>query len=241
VFHVGLRMCLASKGKPAEAYEELQQAVDLDPKLRVAQYELRSTLLMLGRLEEVHVVGQRYLASDPPEHLDWYGYAELCLYLGRKDEYRRARQDLLARFGERTDPQIAERTARACLLLPTSGDELRRIVVLAQHALAADRARYYSSYPHFLFVAGLAEFRQGRLDQAISLMRGEASGVLGPAPRLVLAMALHQRGQVAEAKKMLEEAVLAYDWKLSKVRDQDDWIYHILRREAETMIGAGRA
>jgi serine/threonine-protein kinase len=67
-------------------------------------------------------------------------------------------------------------------------------------------------------------------------MRGEASGVLGPAPRLVLAMALHQDGRMAEARKMLAEAVLAYDWRAASVRDQDDWICHILRREAEAMI-----
>jgi eukaryotic-like serine/threonine-protein kinase len=70
-------------------------------------------------------------------------------------------------------------------------------------------------------------------------MRGEASGVLGPAPRLVLAMALHQSGRVAEARKTLAEAVLAYDWERSKAGDQDGWICHVLRREAETVIPPG--
>jgi hypothetical protein len=49
-------------------------------------------------------------------------------------------------------------------------------------------------------------------------------------------MALHQDGQVAEAKKTLAEAVLAYDWRAGSARDQDGWICHVLRREAETMI-----
>ena len=67
-------------------------------------------------------------------------------------------------------------------------------------------------------------------------MRGDAAGVLGPAPRLVLAMALHQSGQVEEARKTLADAVRSYDWSAAKVRDQNDWISHVLRREAERLI-----
>jgi hypothetical protein len=58
-------------------------------------------------------------------------------------------------------------------------------------------------------------------------MRGEASGVLGPAPRLVLAMALHENGRAEEARKTLAEAILAHDWRAVNVRDQDGWIVHV--------------
>ena len=121
----------------------------------------------------------------------------------------------LAREVRRRRPTRSSRKgpARACLLRPASGDELRRAVALAERAGAVDRAKAQAIYPFFQFVQGLAEYRQGRLDRAISLMRGEASGVLGPAPRLVLAMALHQSGRVAEARKTLAEAVLSYDWR----------------------------
>ena len=47
----------------------------------------------------------------------------------------------------------------------------------------------------------------GRLDRAISLMRGDASRVLGPAPRLVLSMALHQTGQTTPARETLAAAI----------------------------------
>jgi eukaryotic-like serine/threonine-protein kinase len=66
-------------------------------------------------------------------------------------------------------------------------------------------------------------------------MRG-AAGVLGPAPRLVLSMALHKSGQTTEARKALAAAIVSYGWRPNEVRDQDDWIYHVLRREAEAMI-----
>jgi serine/threonine-protein kinase len=107
--------------------------------------------------------------------------------------------------------------------------------------VAADPAKYKTFYPYFLFAQGLAEYRQGHFDRTIAAMRGGASRVLGPAPRLVLAMALHRSGQVAEAQKTLAAAVSTYDWRTSQARDQDAWICHILRREAESMILANQS
>jgi hypothetical protein len=88
------------------------------------------------------------------------------------------------------------------------------------------------------FVHGLAEYRQGQFDRAIATLQGDASGVLGPAPRLVLALSLHRSGQATEARKLLAAAILAHDRRATQVRarDQNEWIYHILRREAEAVI-----
>jgi serine/threonine-protein kinase len=143
---------------------------------------------------------------------------------------------MLKRFGETTNPFVAERTGRACLLMPATGDELRQAVALAERALAAERPEDKWAYPYFLFARGLAEYRQGEFKRAIATMQGEASSVLGPAPRLVLAMALHRSGKAAEARKTLAAAVLAYDWRANLARDQAGWMYHVLRREAEGII-----
>jgi serine/threonine-protein kinase len=70
-------------------------------------------------------------------------------------------------------------------------------------------------------------------------MQDDAFGVLGPAPRLMLALSLHRGGQATEARKTLAAVILAHDWRAMQVhaRDQqNEWIYHILRREAEAMI-----
>ena len=193
-------------------------------------------LLREGRLEEARAAWHTALESNSLEHEAWFGYAELCLFLGREDDYRRARQDLLTRFGATVDPYIAERTGRSCLLLPATGNELRQAVALARRAAAAERSKHGWAYPWFVFARGLAEYRQGRFDQAIATMRGEASAVPRPSPRLVLAMALYRIGQVAEARKTLAAAVLSYDWRASQTRNHDEWIPHLLRREAERMI-----
>jgi serine/threonine-protein kinase len=112
---------------------------------------------------------------------------------------------------------------------------LCRAGALADRAASADR----SKYPYFLFLRGLAEYRRGEFSRAIATLRGDASRVLGPAPYLVQAMALHQAGRSAEARPMLSLAVRARDWRATQVRDGNDWLIHALRREAERLMLPG--
>jgi eukaryotic-like serine/threonine-protein kinase len=213
-----------------------ERAIALDPKRADPRRAAPTELLRQGRLGEARAAWRTALEGNPLDHNAWFGYAELCLFLSREDEYRRARHDLLARFFLTGNPYFAERTGRACLLLPAAGDELRQAVALTRRAAASDPSSHGWAYPWFLFARGLAEYRQGRFDRAIATMRGEASRVNGPSARLVLAMALHQDGQLAEARKMLAAAILSYDWRATRARDHDAWICHLLRREAEGLV-----
>src|SRR6476620_7133703 len=104
------------------------------------------------------------LESGPPEHDAWNSYAELCLLLGREDDYRRARRALLVRFGPSADPFVAERAGRACLLAPSEGDELAAIVALVQKAVP-DRQNEQWARPYFEFARGLGAYRQGHFDE----------------------------------------------------------------------------
>ena len=237
---VGLRLFLGLQlnagGRPAEALPHFRQAVALDPKNTSAQSGLRATLVRLGRADEALAAWEEAIEANPLRHADCYGYAEFCLYLGREAEYRRARQSLLSRFGAATDASVVKRTAQACLLLPAAGDELRQALALADRAAAAEPSDYPRTPLDSLLDRGLAEYRQRHFARAITLMRGESARVPGPGPRLVLAMALHQKGQLAEARKMLAAAVLAHDWRAYQAVDQDGWMFHVLRREAEALI-----
>jgi hypothetical protein len=76
----------------------------------------------------------------------------------------------------------------------------------------------------------------GYLLSAIAIMEGEASTVMGPAPRLILAMAQHAQGLTKQARKTLARAIVAFDWSAAQADSRDVWIAHILRREAEGMI-----
>lgn len=231
-----LAAALLALDQPEEAVENLRVAVAIAPLDSHAQKTLRDALIRLRKPEEARSAWQKALEAGPPNHDAWFGYAELCLFLRKEDEYRRARNDLLARFRHTSDPQVAERVARACLLLPGTEDELRQAAALADRAAAAKGAKHEWARPYFVFAQGLASYRQDRLDVAIKRMTGEAALVTGPSPRLVLAMAQFQRDQKDEARKTLAAAIASYDWSMAKADNHDAWIAHILRREAEALI-----
>jgi serine/threonine-protein kinase len=87
------------------------------------------------------------------------------------------------------------------------------------------------------FVKGLAEYRIGRLQEAMPYLRDSAQKTPSrPAPRLVLAMAQFRSGAPTEARKTLAAAVAAYDWKQLPDDFPSACTNHILLGEAETMI-----
>ena len=238
-----LGTALLDLGRPEEAVEHLRAAVAKAPADQPAQNKLRDTLLRMGRPEEARAAWEKALEAGPADHDAWFGYAELCLYLGKEDEYRQARRDLLARFRHVTRPQTAERVSRSCLLLPGTEDELRQAAALADRAVAAKGAKDDWVRPYFHFSRGLVHYRRGQFDDALATMTGDAAGVtkyLGPSARLVSAMALYQIGKKDEAREVLAAAVAAYDWNPAKANNRDAWVVHILRREAEALIGAVR-
>jgi tetratricopeptide (TPR) repeat protein len=118
---------------------------------------------------------------------------------------------------------------------------LRRAAELADRAVATAQKSSEPGNPYVRFVKGLAEYRQGRYEQAIPLLQETAVKLPNrPGPRLVLAMAQFQSGSPAQARKTLAAAVRAYNWNESPPPSQSDlpaiWVSHVLRREAETMI-----
>jgi serine/threonine-protein kinase len=233
--HHNLAGALRLKGRLDQACDHYQQALRLDPHNVEVQTGLRTVLLRQGRGQEALNDWRKELAGNPPEHDAWFGYAELCLFLGQQEEYHRARRALLERFGASTSQYTAERVGRACLLLPPTGDMLLQAVALTDRAVAAKKSTPKWIYRYFLFAKGLAEYRQDRLASAIALMDGEASRVMGPGPLLIKAMAQHRTGQKEAARKTLAAAVGAFDWSPPEADNRDAWICHVLRREAEAL------
>jgi eukaryotic-like serine/threonine-protein kinase len=243
---------LLDRGRADEAIAELRQALALEPRNASARTELRNALTRLGRWPEVRAAWREELDANPPEHDAWFGYAELCLFLGDEPEYRRACRDLLTRFGDTKSPQVAERCGRSCLLLPepsfvqssASGilarpkDQLGPAVALIDRAISAGRQGNEFTWPYSWFAKGLAEYRMGRFDRAISLMSEEAreASKMRPDQLLISAMAQFQLGQKDKARSNLAAAVVSYDWSAAKADSRDPWIAHILRREAEALI-----
>ena len=216
--HVELGRILERLGRFEEALAHYQQAIEHNSKDAGSRSKTRTILGHLGRADEALTAWRNALESRLPRHADWEGYAEFCLFLGREDEYHRARQKLLEAFAETKDPTVADRTARACLLLPLTEKELQQAVALTDLSTAAGRTKYRIVYPMFLFTKGLADYREGNFDRVIATMRRrESSRVLGPAPKLVLAMALHRSGETELARKTMAEAILSYNWRMDGI------------------------
>jgi len=234
--HFDLANTLRDAGRMDEALEHYRQYHAVDPTHPYVAHLVRADRVRQGRGEEVRQEWKKALEADPPGHDAWFGYAELCLFLEHEEEYRRARKDLLRRFGATSDPYVAERTARTILLLPAAEDELQTAVALAERAVAAKATTPQWIYPYFLFAQGLAEYRQGRFDRVISIMRADAGTVMGPAPRLVIAMAQYRKGQEEESRKTFAAEIIRFDWGMAHAISRDHWIWHVLRREAEAMI-----
>jgi serine/threonine-protein kinase len=231
--HRMLGRVLQAQGDLDGAGRAFREAMALTPH-EAAGKDLARVLAPQGRLEEARAAWEAALDHDPPGHDTWYGYAELCLFRGEEDAYRRARQALLRRFGETADPVVAERAGRACLLLPAAGEELDRAVALVDRALAAGPK--HALYAYFQLAKGLAEYRQGRPERAIPLLQESASNIPQLTPRLVLAMAQSQAGAPEEARRTLAAAVRVYDWREDQADAVDRWICHALRREAELTV-----
>jgi serine/threonine-protein kinase len=239
--HYTLAECLRAAGRSEQALYHYNQSLASHPY--PLEYESRikagrrAALLDLGRAEEARFEWERDLALDPSAHDSWYGYAELCLFLGKDAEYRQACRALLDRFEGSTDPQICERTGRSCLLGELADDDVRRACALVERAVHADKTLSPAwAYPYFLVARGLALYRRGDWEGAIRVLQGDPSSVLGPLPHLVLAMAHYRAGRANAAWKSYATAIDSYDWNMERAVIIDAWIYHAVRREAERLV-----
>ncbi len=232
----GVGVCLAGKAQYAEAIDVQRKAIALDANCWEAHERLRSVLLKLREPEKAQAAWREVLALEPRDLQPWDGYAEFSLFLRDEAEYRRTRKELLKRFGSSADPRVAERVGRACLFLRASEDELRQATDLIDRALASERAKPGWLLPYFRFAKALAEYRAGRLECALTLLDGDTQQVLGPAPRLLLAMVQHRLGKGDAARASFCAAVAAYVWDVKTATDREAWMFHLLRREAETVL-----
>jgi eukaryotic-like serine/threonine-protein kinase len=94
VFHVQLANCLEIKDRPEEAITHYRrglalarsQALQMLALRRETRNHLIAILVSKGRFEEARSDWANVLETKPPDHEVWYGYAELCLFVGQEKE-----------------------------------------------------------------------------------------------------------------------------------------------------------
>jgi serine/threonine-protein kinase len=238
VLRSNLGIALDRLGRHDEAIEQHRRAVALEPTHPQLFEALRDALVRRGRWDEVLDAWRVHLDVPPAPRKPkvWGGYAELCLFVGRMDEYRRVLPRLLDEAERSPGPQQWEVLGRACLLSPPPEPELRRATALIDRALDTQRENRTGLYPYFRLAKGLAEYRAGRYASAIAIMEGDAAGALHPAPRIVLAMARWRAGQQVEARRELARLASSFNWSPAHATGTNLWMIHVLRREAGNMI-----
>jgi eukaryotic-like serine/threonine-protein kinase len=85
--HTMLGRVLRDTGDADGATAAFRKAVALNPN-RAGPKDLARALAPRGELEEACAVWEKILEGDPPDHDLWYGYAQLCAFLGNEPAYR---------------------------------------------------------------------------------------------------------------------------------------------------------
>src|SRR5262249_38914293 len=146
---------------------------------------------------------------DRTDHMAWYRQSALLLELRDVDGYRRVCHEMLMRFGQTENSNVAERTAKTCLLMPGAIRDLKSVLKLADQAVTGTQK--HGDYRWFLLARGMADYRADQYADAIDRMKkvllpGAEDLYRDPMADLFLAMAHHQRGQADESRKALDKA-----------------------------------
>ncbi len=180
------------------------------------------------------------ITCAPEDHVGYQNLAPVLLQMDDVDGYKALRAQILRRFGDTTDPRIAELMTKASLILPASDDEMKTIAKMAE--VAAGGSTNDPDFGHNVFAKGFAEYRLGHYKNANKLLRQADNMDIGPYYRtetyLLLAMARSHLGRVQDSTESFRDAADEMKTQLIPKGGLDsygwnDWIaIHVLAREA---------
>jgi tetratricopeptide (TPR) repeat protein len=225
------------------------QAVD-DPPNKTLLWVCGNYLARTGQFKAAVEKIQKVIELDPDDHQAYQSLAALYVQLGDVQAYEQLRGQILTTFGSLTsDPRIADRMAKSCLILPPDPRDLAVVTNLAQIAVSFDKNA--AANPWFQFCKGFAEYRAGNFSSAKNWMKT----VLKPANNgsrrdieayMVLAMSEQCLNEPEAAQKDFADGVKLSAKRLNSLSSGDidlgwtDWILgHALMREAERKIMHG--
>ena len=187
----------------------------------------------------------RATTLNPTNHWYWFQTACLRCYLGDDAGYREACRQMLNLAAASNGAEIAERTAKACLLSPAPVADSARLNRLADQALASPSP--YAAW--FQLTKGLAEYRAGRYPEARNWFT-KATALQSrwgtPTVGLLLAMTDLRLGNSGPARAAIESLLKEVDQKLPHpgagdmgVGPENFLVFQIIRREAEASLELG--
>ncbi len=236
--------------EPGAAFRDAVKRLPDDAK---AHFALGSFHAQLGEWQKAGAEYDRGLELEPTNHAGWLLAAALHAATGDAESYRRTCAKMLERLGSVDNPQTAEQTAKACLLLPSalSPADVARAQKLAEQAVTGTKKDDH--YRFFAMAKGLADYRAGQYADSVTWEERavpHANGIHWDAFKYAaLAMAHHQLGHTKEAEAALENAKAILMKMPDPAKGQtfgaDDWHAwlhaRILCREADEQLTGPKA
>jgi serine/threonine protein kinase len=194
-----------------------------------------------GQWSESMAAATSFLQVKPGEYRGYYHAAPLLVQIGDRAAYEEICAKITTLFANTTDPVTADRMAKACLILPRPGADLKVASELASLAVADGQKDSDAKC-----TAALAEYRQGHWDKATDWAM-KATENRTPSPRAeayaILAMTQHQCQRTEAARVWLAKCTEIVETQFSKLeggdlgRDWRGWIFaQALQSEAKRMI-----
>jgi tetratricopeptide (TPR) repeat protein len=229
--------------------DRLAEQLSKDPNKPQVLQDRGYALARAGRFREASADLARAIELRPAEHWAWYYDACVLAQLGDREAYRKRCAAMLERFRDASQPEILERTGKACLLLPGAADAATCSELVGR---AVDAGGPY--LPFFQLAKGVAEYRRGRHADALQWLDQSRDGLAQTAPTVQAtrtyfrAMALAGLGRTDESREALAEADRLVehvgftpgidDFGFSGV--ENFLICSVARRESSALVG-GRA
>jgi serine/threonine protein kinase len=167
--------------------------------------DLRISLLARQRqfreaVEDATIV----LKLQPAVNYRYHTLAPLLAITGNRPAYEQLCREMLAKFGTTSDPNVADRTAKDCLLLPHWGVDLTMVNKLADTAIKAKTND--PSMPFFEACKAMSEYRMEHFAEAVvwaEKLLNTTHDDLRAYVDAILAMAHWQLGEKEQAREML--------------------------------------
>jgi eukaryotic-like serine/threonine-protein kinase len=234
----------------ANALADHAEAIRLDPKRAIYRNDRALAYVAVGQWDKAAADYDGSVELDPKNHETWRLAAYARLAYGDVQGYRRTCSEIVARFGQTTDPVTAERTAKICSLAPEAVTDFGLVEQLAQRSVTGTQKHEY--YRFFVLAKGLTEYRAGRDADAVTWLNRFAPSGGGEhwdaTAFAALAMAQSRLGRTNEANDALTKANAILAGKMpdpSQGRpfgagDWHDWLMaDRLYREAEALLTKG--
>jgi tetratricopeptide (TPR) repeat protein len=251
-----LVMALRWQGRIAETEQLFEEAFSLakqrrEPESNHLHIVRASFRVRDGRFTEAAADLTKVLEEGPGFSDRWYRLAALLAYSGDVAGYRKLCEGMLARWATATNALDLERTANACLQLPSGETQV------GAATRAADRAASFGKgdreTPWFKFAQGLAAYRQGHFAKVLELADATLAETNRPKEAsarvevwAVAAMAHQRLGHATEAREWLVRAVAGAQAQTYLKQPNTAWFTdgysewwaapHVLLREAKELI-----